>query len=1234
MAISTNGTVLTRLAGALYNTQMSNATYKEVAALDPSALANVLYARDFNTVSDATVASTLVTNLGLSSVAGLSNWVAAQLTAAGANKGAKVVELLNGFSQMSADATYGAAATAFNNKVDSALAMSQTTDNAGGTFSNISTAVVGKTFTLTTGSNNFTGSSGDDTFDAGLSTSSLQTLNSGDILDGGAGNDTLVATINGSATPTSLKSVEFVNITDITNAATVDLSNATGVLQVKNQGSTAALTLSGISKSVGVTVQDTSVQGHVITFNDVTGSADAATITVQNVTGANTAGTGTISALGIETLTIASAGSGANVISELTATQTTSLTVTGSANITLGTAANSTNGVGGDATELIAGIRTIDMSSASGTTVVFTDALAPTVTGGSGNDTINFNAATSSSVTGGAGNDRFNYYDYATGTTNAPTGTFSTAQTVNGGDGTDTLAGTAAQLTVNTTQTNVSNIERLLAPDAMAAGSNLNATFFGSGVNYITVAGTSTTPTITANTGATTVSFTAITGGDLTLVASGTATTDSVTILQSLTAGTTALGNNSITGTGVETLTISGAAGAASSISTITLTGTSAAATTLNLTGALSFTTSGAIEAKTIDASGMTMGASSTGLVMGAAASTNTAQTITGTPGNDTLIGGSGADSITGGTGNDVITSGAGNDTILGGEGNDTLTFGASFATGDSIDGGAGTDILSITSAGITVLNNYAISTVTALNDRVSNVERLIISDANTVSLDLARVDSINYARLNAANTATISGFGAAGTLDLRVATNTVTATLTDATGTADSFTVALNGPAATTDFGTVTVGSTSAIVETVNVTANEATALTAAQTYTIALADAGNTTVNFTGAENVVSTISSTSLNTLNLSGLTTGTSNITATASIANMTVTGSNQNDTVSAGSGNDSIIGGTGDDDLIGGAGADTIDGGTGNDTIIGGIGTDSLIGGDGTDTISAAYTLSTDGGGSAATGVVINLSSSAILSTTIATNASLATSSDILSVASNTLVNVGTAETVSTRVDSLSGFENITGSGGTDYLIGSSSANSISGGAGADYINPGLGADTITGGAAADTIVLTETTSSSDTVVFSGATTALNGADIITGFVLAADVLSFSSLTAGSLTATITAGTMATATALATETTSIALATNKVYVAQVATAAGIDTAAEVITAIADGGVLDALDVAANATAFLIVSGADVATSAYVYGIVNDATAATAAGELVLLGTITTDSNVFTASNFSF
>ena len=153
MAISTNGTVLTRLAGALYNTQMSNATYSEVKALDPATLANALYARDFANATDLVVATTLVTNLGLASVAGLDNWVAAQLTAAGSAKGAKIVELLNGFAQMSADATYGAAATAFNTKVDAALAASQKTGAVESKFEAAGVvAVTNATFMLTASS--------------------------------------------------------------------------------------------------------------------------------------------------------------------------------------------------------------------------------------------------------------------------------------------------------------------------------------------------------------------------------------------------------------------------------------------------------------------------------------------------------------------------------------------------------------------------------------------------------------------------------------------------------------------------------------------------------------------------------------------------------------------------------------------------------------------------------------------------------------------------------------------------------------------------------------------------------------------------------------------------------------------------------------------------------------------------------------------------------------------------
>jgi hypothetical protein len=210
MAISTNGTVLARLAGALYNTQMSNATYSEVKTLDPAALANTLYARDFASSTDLSVATTLVTNLGLTSVTGLANWVAAQLTAAGAgNKGAKIVDLLNGFAQLTTDTVYGAAAIAFNASVDAALVLSQTTGNAGGTF-NAATSPSAITFALTVGADVWTGGSGNDTINA-----TVATLGSLDVIDGGAGTDTLnivdtaaVATLGG-ATFSNIETVKI-----------------------------------------------------------------------------------------------------------------------------------------------------------------------------------------------------------------------------------------------------------------------------------------------------------------------------------------------------------------------------------------------------------------------------------------------------------------------------------------------------------------------------------------------------------------------------------------------------------------------------------------------------------------------------------------------------------------------------------------------------------------------------------------------------------------------------------------------------------------------------------------------------------------------------------------------------------------------------------------------------------------------------------------------------------------
>jgi hypothetical protein len=279
MAISTNGTVIARLAGGLYNTVISNATYLEVAATDPSALANTLYSRDFASKTDLAVATTLVTNLGLSSVTGLANWVAAQLTAAGSAKGAKIVSLLNDFAALTSDTTYGAFATAFNAKVDTALAASQKAGSVEGTFAT-SGAVTGATFTLTAGIESVVGTGADDVINASavnaVTGAALTTLSIGDKIDGGSGRDTLNITTtadNNKVLPTAgdIKNVEVINITGANNLGTT---------------TTAAAAASAGAKQVQVLdIGNLSLKAEqqTVNFGDIKVDA-AGTITVAGVT--------------------------------------------------------------------------------------------------------------------------------------------------------------------------------------------------------------------------------------------------------------------------------------------------------------------------------------------------------------------------------------------------------------------------------------------------------------------------------------------------------------------------------------------------------------------------------------------------------------------------------------------------------------------------------------------------------------------------------------------------------------------------------------------------------------------------------------------------------------------------------------------------------------------------------------------------------------------------------------
>ncbi|MFL6843435.1 MAG: M10 family metallopeptidase C-terminal domain-containing protein [Allosphingosinicella sp.] len=133
----------------------------------------------------------------------------------------------------------------------------------------------------------------------------------------------------------------------------------------------------------------------------------------------------------------------------------------------------------------------------------------------------------------------------------------------------------------------------------------------------------------------------------------------------------------------------------------------------------------------------------------------------------------------------------------------------------------------------------------------------------------------------------------------------------------------------------------------------------------------------------------------------------------------------------GAGNDTL---SGIENLVGSQYNDTLTG-DGNDNFIeGGLGADTLVGGLGSDTASYA---------GAAAGVTVSLA---------------------LQGAGQNTVNAGT--------DTLSGFENLAGSGFNDSLTGDANANTLSGGSGDDTLNPGANpggtVDLLDGGLGSDT----------------------------------------------------------------------------------------------------------------------------------------------------------------------
>jgi Ca2+-binding RTX toxin-like protein len=419
-------------------------------------------------------------------------------------------------------------------------------------------------------------------------------------------------------------------------------------------------------------------------------------------------------------------------------------------------------------------------------------------------------------------------------------------------------------------------------------------------------------------------------------------------------------------------------------------------------------------------------------------------ENIGGTSGNDTITGNSLDNVLTGGSGGtDVLSGGGGNDRLIGGGFTVTTNFVVgSPASQPDITKAQATNNNSIANA-VNTAGAYDIDANANITNATTTPHATINATATGGSLEYYRID------VTAAGAQAIFDIDGTGSLtdsiiDLVDSAGNLLAT--NDTGPGDPGTTLNDDSYITYTFATagtyyIRVGRwTSA-------TGSVAQPMLAGQTYTL--------NISLQGAAGATTfTLNNTS--SLMADG---GEGNDYLQGTVAGDTLTGGNGNDTASfatayngGGSGTAGVtvdlnIQGVAQDTV--GAGSDTLSGienlvgsqyndtltGDGNDNFIeGGLGNDILVGGLGNDTASYA---------GATAGVTASLG--------------------LQGSAQNT-VNGGT--------DTLSGFENLAGSGFNDSLTGDANANTVSGGAGNDTLNPGANAggtvDLLDGGIGTDT----------------------------------------------------------------------------------------------------------------------------------------------------------------------
>jgi hypothetical protein len=295
------------------------------------------------------------------------------------------------------DSTFKSFAETFTANVASGVTYSQDAANtAPASTSNTSVT----TFTLTTGTDAKTGTAGNDTFNGVLQGAGATgtTAAPGDVVNGGAGSDTLNIAVAGDAggaytlTALQTESVEKVTLSNFdTNAAatTVATGLMTGLETVglSSSGANGDTVFSGMQTSVAAQMANGSAD-LTLTYDGakkLSGEADSQTLNVSNVTG------GTFTANGAETINVVTS-TAKSTLTNIAATDLKTITVSGDQDLKISTALTN---------------KTFDASAATGGVTVTLGTADQTVTGGAGNDVIDAAATLTSAdtIAGGEGSD-------------------------------------------------------------------------------------------------------------------------------------------------------------------------------------------------------------------------------------------------------------------------------------------------------------------------------------------------------------------------------------------------------------------------------------------------------------------------------------------------------------------------------------------------------------------------------------------------------------------------------------------------------------------------------------------------------------------------------------------------------------------------------------------------------------------------------------------------------------